>query len=83
MRRRATRSQSTPYDRPTTAARTPAAVPPAIDGSNGWLSKLMDPASRFISGSASKLFSSVFRKGLPAPPPLPASISSPGLVHFL
>ncbi|KAJ3707237.1 hypothetical protein LUZ61_010942 [Rhynchospora tenuis] len=76
MTRRATRSQSTPYDRPPTALRTPAAVPPAIDGSNGWLSKLVDPASRFISGSASKLFSSVFRKRLPAPPPAPASASS-------
>ncbi|KAJ4746219.1 Nuclear pore complex protein NUP1 [Rhynchospora pubera] len=76
MTRRAARSQATPYDRPPTALRTPAAVPPPIDGSNGWLSKLVDPASRFISGSASKLFSSVFRKSLTAPPPAPASSSS-------
>jgi hypothetical protein len=82
MRRRPTRSQSTPYDRPPTAVRTPAAVPPAIDGSNGWLSKLLDPASRFLSGSASNLFSSLFRKSLQAPPQIPASVSSPGWVLF-
>jgi hypothetical protein len=82
MRRRPTRSQSTPYERPPTAARTPAAVPLAIDGSNGWLSKLVDPASRLLSDSASKLFSSVFRKSLQAPPQIPVSVSSAGLVLF-
>ncbi|KAM0943598.1 hypothetical protein DsansV1_C13g0123891 [Dioscorea sansibarensis] len=57
----------TPYDRPPTAARG------GLGGiRNGWLSRLVDPASRIITGGASRLFSSVFRKplpSLPAPPP--------------
>ncbi|CAK8570492.1 unnamed protein product [Lathyrus sativus] len=56
------KSQPTPYDRPPTALRNP-------NQNNGWLSKLIDPAQRFITYSAHKLFSSVFRKRLPPPPP--------------
>ncbi|KAL5568674.1 hypothetical protein UlMin_025249 [Ulmus minor] len=60
--RRAT--HSTPYDRPPPVFRNP-------DGGNGgWLSKIVDPAHRIISYSAHRLFSSVFRKRLPAPQPL-------------
>ncbi|OIW01468.1 hypothetical protein TanjilG_19394 [Lupinus angustifolius] len=54
------RSQTTPYDRPATSLRNP-------NKNNGWLSKVVDPAQRFIAYSASKLFSSVFRKRLPPP----------------
>jgi hypothetical protein len=55
------RTQTTPYDRPPTALRNP-------NHNNGWLSKLIDPAQRLITYSAHRLFSSVFRKRLPAPP---------------
>ncbi|XP_042399665.1 nuclear pore complex protein NUP1-like isoform X2 [Zingiber officinale] len=53
------RVAATPYDRPATAARTISR--------GRWLSKLVDPASRFIASSASRLFSSMFRKQLTAP----------------
>ncbi|KAJ7970648.1 Nuclear pore complex protein NUP1 [Quillaja saponaria] len=56
------RTQTTPYDRPPTALRNSTS-------NNGWLSKLVDPAQRLITSSAHRLFSSVFRKRLPAPPP--------------
>jgi len=55
-------TQTTPYDRPSTAIRNPGGI------SNGWLSKLVDPAQRLIASSAHRLFASVFRKRLPAPP---------------
>ncbi|XP_010247882.1 PREDICTED: nuclear pore complex protein NUP1-like isoform X2 [Nelumbo nucifera] len=58
------RAPTTPYDRPATAIRNPVEA-----RRNGWISKLVDPASRIITKSAQLLFSSVFRKGLPAPPP--------------
>ncbi|KAK1270163.1 hypothetical protein QJS04_geneDACA012940 [Acorus gramineus] len=66
---------ATPYDRPPEAARGGGGRRPLAHhlggggGSNGWLSKLVDPASRIITNSATRLFSSVFRKRLPAPPP--------------
>ncbi|GAB4842664.1 hypothetical protein Ancab_012638 [Ancistrocladus abbreviatus] len=53
--------QTTPYDRPPTALRKP----------NGWLSRIVDPASKLITAGAHKLFSSVFRKRLLPPPQLP------------
>ncbi|XP_038884355.1 nuclear pore complex protein NUP1-like isoform X3 [Benincasa hispida] len=60
------RSHTTPYDRPPTALRNSAG--------KGWLSKLVDPAQKLITSSAHRLFSSVFRKRLPPPPPsLPLS----------
>ncbi|CAL9115106.1 unnamed protein product [Musa textilis] len=69
------RAPATPYDRPQAAAR-PAQPLPAEPRGNGWLSRLVDPATRIISWSASRLFpSSVFQKRLGAPPATP-----PGLV---
>ncbi|KAJ8424256.1 hypothetical protein Cgig2_011143 [Carnegiea gigantea] len=60
------RAQTTPYDRPATALRPSQAAAEK----NGWLSKLMDPASKLLTYGAHKLFSSVFRKRL-LPPPHP------------
>ncbi|KAK9170250.1 hypothetical protein Syun_002390 [Stephania yunnanensis] len=55
-------SSATPYDRPASALRnnTSIANSGAESGTNGWL-------SRFIARGAQRIFSSVFRKGLPAP----------------
>ncbi|XP_064962954.1 nuclear pore complex protein NUP1 isoform X3 [Musa acuminata AAA Group] len=66
-RRPLRRAAATPYDRPPSAARGLTTTVPE-PGGDGWLAKLVDPASRFISSSASRLFSSVFRKRLTAPP---------------
>ncbi|KAJ1404789.1 hypothetical protein SESBI_26367 [Sesbania bispinosa] len=57
------RTQTTPYDRPPTSLRNPNR------NNNGWFSKLVDPAHRLITHSAHSLFSSLFRKRLPPPPP--------------
>ncbi|CAL9210408.1 unnamed protein product, partial [Musa hybrid cultivar] len=62
-RRPLRRAAATPYDRPPTPARGLVVRP----SEPGWLSKLVDPASRLITSSASKLFSCVLRKRLPAP----------------
>ncbi|URD87961.1 WD domain, G-beta repeat [Musa troglodytarum] len=59
------RAPATPYERPPAAVR-PARGHPAETRGNGWLSKLVDPASRIIARSASRLFSSVFQKRLEA-----------------
>ncbi|KAL6894214.1 hypothetical protein ACP4OV_008312 [Aristida adscensionis] len=86
-RRPAPRSAATPYERPPAAAaahRLAAAAAAAAassgpggegggGGSGGWVSRLVDPASRLIAGGAARLFSSVFRKRL-APAPAPASL---------
>ncbi|XP_019427906.1 PREDICTED: nuclear pore complex protein NUP1-like isoform X2 [Lupinus angustifolius] len=57
------RTQTTPYDRPSTSLRNPT-----INNNNkGWFSKVVDPAHRLISYSAHSLFSSLFRKRLPPP----------------
>ncbi|KAF8659346.1 hypothetical protein HU200_058551 [Digitaria exilis] len=83
-RRPPTRGASTPYERPPAAAaahRLAAAAAAASassgesgggSGSGGWVSRLVDPASRLISGGAARLFGSMFRKRL-APPPAPSS----------
>ncbi|XP_011024136.1 PREDICTED: nuclear pore complex protein NUP1-like isoform X2 [Populus euphratica] len=55
-------TQTTPYDRPAKAIRNPSG------SGNGWLSKLVDPAQRLIASGAQRLFATVFRKRLPAPP---------------
>uniref|UniRef100_A0A7N0TED1 Uncharacterized protein n=1 Tax=Kalanchoe fedtschenkoi TaxID=63787 RepID=A0A7N0TED1_KALFE len=55
-------TQATPYDRPRTALRNPT---DAVKNPNGWLSRLVDPASKLISTSARKLISSVFSKRIP------------------
>nr|XP_051229000.1 uncharacterized protein LOC127346774 [Lolium perenne] len=50
------------------------------EGGGGWVSRLVDPASRLIAGGASRLFSTVFRKRLapaPAPAPAPAALEPP------
>ncbi|XP_043700526.1 nuclear pore complex protein NUP1-like isoform X2 [Telopea speciosissima] len=62
FRKRPFRKQATPYDRPVSALRNP------VEGgnNNGWLSKIVDPASRIITRSAQIFFSSVFRKRLTA-----------------
>nr|XP_018677433.1 PREDICTED: nuclear pore complex protein NUP1-like isoform X3 [Musa acuminata subsp. malaccensis] len=67
------RAAATPYDRPPSAARGLTTTVPE-PGGDGWLAKLVDPASRFISSSASRLFSSVFRKRLTSPP----AVETPG-----
>ncbi|KAL1817295.1 hypothetical protein ACET3Z_019869 [Daucus carota] len=53
QKRPARRHQTTPYDRPPSIVRNPRP--------GGWVSKLFDPASRFISARAFKFFSN-FRK---------------------
>ncbi|EER93329.2 hypothetical protein SORBI_3001G063700 [Sorghum bicolor] len=92
-RRPPPRAASTPYERPPAAAaahRLAAAAAAAAasassepgggergGGSGGWVSRLVDPASRLIAGGAARLFGSVFRKRL-APPPAPSPpLSSP------
>ncbi|MQM14052.1 hypothetical protein Taro_046985 [Colocasia esculenta] len=73
-RRPLRRAPATPYDRPPTAARgirgNPVEAAAAAAGRNGWLSKLVDPASRLITRGATRFFSSVFQKRL-GPPPVP------------
>ncbi|GFS37755.1 hypothetical protein Acr_00g0053750 [Actinidia rufa] len=62
--------QATPYDRPPTAFRNPR--------TDGWLSKIVDPASKLISATAHLFFSSLSRKRLtPAPPPPPPPPAEP------
>ncbi|EHA8586793.1 putative Nuclear pore complex protein NUP1 [Cocos nucifera] len=70
------RAAATPYDRPPAVARGLRGWM-AEAGRNGWLSKLVDPASRFIASSACRIFSSVFSKRLAlpeAPGWIPASV---------
>ncbi|XAR64917.1 hypothetical protein NMG60_11008812 [Bertholletia excelsa] len=57
------RPQKKPYDRPHMAVRS--------SSTKGWLSKLVDPASKLISASAHFFFPSFFHKRLPPPPALP------------
>nr|BAK01287.1 predicted protein [Hordeum vulgare subsp. vulgare] len=83
-------SAATPYDRPPAAAaarRLAAAAAaayrgPGGDGSGdgqggGWVSRLVDPASRLIAGGAARLFSSVFRKRFAVAPAPPAAAQPP------
>ncbi|KAJ4979235.1 hypothetical protein NE237_010015 [Protea cynaroides] len=62
FRKRPFRKQATPYDRPVSALRNPVEA----GKKNGWISKIVDPASRLITQSAHRFFSSLFRKSLPA-----------------
>ncbi|ONK68837.1 uncharacterized protein A4U43_C05F16530 [Asparagus officinalis] len=64
------RAPTTPYDRPQPATRrgNPNPNPNSIGSNDGWISKIVNPASRIIAGSAAKIFSSVFQKRLTAPP---------------
>ncbi|KAM0924768.1 hypothetical protein ACQ4PT_004696 [Festuca glaucescens] len=81
-------ASTTPYDRPPAAAAAQRlAAAAAAAGSSagyqgapggGWVSRLVDPASRLIAGGAARLFSTVFRKRLaPAPAPAPAALEAP------
>ncbi|KAL8166530.1 hypothetical protein V2J09_008029 [Rumex salicifolius] len=72
---------TTPYDRPVTALRNTSSNL-NNGGSSGWISRIVDPASKLISASAHRLFSSVFRKRLlpprePAPGPVDNNVESP------
>ncbi|XP_074269521.1 uncharacterized protein LOC141592665 [Silene latifolia] len=63
------KTNTTPYDRPPTAVRQTQSI--ASNNNNGWLAKIVDPASRMITAGARKFFSSVFQKRLLAPPSSP------------
>ncbi|XP_051142740.1 nuclear pore complex protein NUP1 [Andrographis paniculata] len=70
FRKKLSRKQPTPYDRPPTAYRGGANN--NGNTSSGWMTKLfVAPASKLISYGANRFFSSVFRKRLPPPPPPP------------
>ncbi|WOL07926.1 nuclear pore complex protein [Canna indica] len=71
------RAAATPYARPPAAARA-IRLPQPDSGANRWLAKLVDPASRFIASSATRLFTSVFRRQLPAPLIAEAEAEAPG-----
>ncbi|KAK7268598.1 hypothetical protein RIF29_21299 [Crotalaria pallida] len=64
-------TQTTPYDRPPNSLRNPTR------NNSGWLSKVVNPAQRLITYGAHSLFSSLFRKRLPPPPPSIPSPSGP------
>ncbi|KAL9266034.1 Nuclear pore complex protein NUP1-like protein, partial [Drosera capensis] len=55
---------TTPYDRPTTSGALRIA---AQRNGSGWLSRIVDPASKVIAAGANRLFASVFRKQLLGP----------------
>jgi hypothetical protein len=63
---------NTPYDRPQTGCHAPAAVRATmttVDSRRSditWFSRIVDPASRLITQSVVKWFSSVFKKNHPA-----------------
>ncbi|KAL9224323.1 hypothetical protein vseg_000369 [Gypsophila vaccaria] len=68
---------ATPYDRPPTAIRPNHSINGNGNGNgdgddNGWLAKIVTPASKLITFGAHKIFSSVFRKRL-LPPTFPSS----------
>ncbi|CAM8897752.1 unnamed protein product [Rhodiola kirilowii] len=66
-------TQTTPYERPLTALRNSNI---SVKNTNGWLSRIVDPASKLITSSARKILSSVFNKRiLPSTAPKqPASV---------
>ena len=74
LRRKLTRRTPTPYDRPPASNRAARGVgietSLSLEGERrrGWISKLVDPASAILTKGATRLFSSVFRKRLGAPP---------------
>ncbi|MCL7022025.1 hypothetical protein MKW94_009592 [Papaver nudicaule] len=69
---------SKPYERPVTAIRNPIEA----GTRNGWISRIVDPASRLITKSAQFFFSSLYRKNLPAPPPPVTDINHEQRVQF-
>ncbi|XP_078442704.1 nuclear pore complex protein [Wolffia australiana] len=76
LKRKIPRKIPTPYDRPPPIDRAavrglPVEIPGPLANGNrrrGWISKIVDPASSLITRGAHRLFSSVFRKRLGAPP---------------
>ncbi|GAB2225452.1 hypothetical protein Droror1_Dr00006244 [Drosera rotundifolia] len=58
---------TTPYDRPPTTSGGGLRITQR-NGSSGWLSRIVDPASKVIAAGANRLFASVFRKRLLGPP---------------
>lgn len=71
FRNRPGRKSSTPYDRPPTGSHA-LRNPFADEKRSGWLSRIVNPASRIIKSSATRFFASMFQKRLTA------STSSPG-----
>ncbi|KAK9697113.1 hypothetical protein RND81_08G015900 [Saponaria officinalis] len=70
---------TTPYDRPLTAFRP---IQNTNNNDNdGWLSKIVNPASKIITSGAHKIFASVFRKGLLPPPSSPPLRRTSGEVN--
>ncbi|XP_031094951.1 uncharacterized protein LOC115999249 isoform X1 [Ipomoea triloba] len=57
----------------------PPATPATRIGSNGWLSKLVDPAYQLISSSATRIFPSFFSKSPSDVPPLLSIAQSNGV----
>ncbi|XP_019461149.1 PREDICTED: nuclear pore complex protein NUP1-like isoform X3 [Lupinus angustifolius] len=57
------RTQTTPYDRPSTSLTIPNGDNNI--NNNGWFSKVVNPAHKLITYSARSIFSSLFRKRLP------------------
>ncbi|KAL9267630.1 Nuclear pore complex protein NUP1-like protein, partial [Drosera capensis] len=58
---------TTPYDWPPTTSGGGLRITQR-NGSSGWLSRIVDPASKVIAAGANRLFASVFRKRLLGPP---------------
>ncbi|CAL0321203.1 unnamed protein product [Lupinus luteus] len=58
------RTQTTPYDRPSTSLTNPNRNN-NNNNNNGWFSKVVKPARKLITYSAHSIFSSLFRKRLP------------------
>lgn len=80
MRRRPMgRAAATPYDRP------PPRAQPALAASaaGGWISKLVDPASRLITVGASRIFHTFFGRRPVAALPPPTACSTPGALVLL
>ncbi|XP_031474588.1 nuclear pore complex protein NUP1-like isoform X2 [Nymphaea colorata] len=65
FRKRPVRKSSTPYDRPATGSHA-LRNPLAEEKRNGWLSRIVNPASRIITSSATRFFASMFQKRLTA-----------------
>ncbi|CAN6465122.1 unnamed protein product [Victoria cruziana] len=65
FRNRPGRKSSTPYDRPPTGSHA-LRNPFADEKRSGWLSRIVNPASRIIKSSATRFFASMFQKRLTA-----------------
>ncbi|CAM8892097.1 unnamed protein product [Rhodiola kirilowii] len=70
-------TQTTPYERPLTALRNSNI---SVKNTNGWLSRIVDPASKLITSSARKILSSVFNKRI-LPSTAPKQPASDGVLQ--